>query len=123
MLEFNRHVINEGTTVPAGRSSFTDQRRQPNDFQIEGDKLLTDSKVAEIVYIAKIMVEEKWDAQFTNTVVAALKLEIAKNQSAEQGVVSQLQNEYFALLKINKAQNNLQASSVELVTDTYFLDR
>ncbi len=123
ILEFNRDVIVGGTVIGRTDSLNRYSRQDVRAFQLEGNMLLTNADRAEVVYIAKDFNEANWDSQLSMTVLAALKFRIAKNQSGEAAVVQQLEKEYLALLKHNKAQNNIQASSTELVTDTYFRGR
>lgn len=119
VLEFNRHNVDSGISIVQGQC-LSDT---PNAFQVEGDKLLTNSNVAEIVYVADIRNESEWDYQLTSTIIAALKYRISVNQGAEEGKSSRLQQEYLFLLKQNLSNNNQQASSVAMRTDTYFIGR
>ena len=123
IIEFNRNRVENGIVIPLGRNTTLTRNGELGAFQLEGKYLLTNAEVAHVVYIAKDMNENNWGPHLRNTVVAALKLRIAKNQSAESGVVTQLTQEYGALLDDNRSRNNLQASSVEMETDTYFVDR
>lgn len=102
-------------------NQYTGSNRQR--YVVEGDKLLTNESQAQIIYTTNALVEEKWDKHLTQTVKAALKVEIARNKSAEESVVTRLLQEYSVLLTNNATRNNKQEGSKEFRSPDLIEDR
>ena len=122
IIEFNKQQIFEGSVSYTGPDSYLGITGAPN-YQVEGDRLLTDSSYADIVYIAKDTNEANWDVHLANTVVAALKVAISDNVGASASKTQQLQRELERLGRINRARNTQQASPEKFRTTQYLEGR
>lgn len=121
IIQFNENVNYVGDPIRYG--IIPGVVRGPRRYTVEGDKLLTNETRADIVYIARNTDEADWDPHLTQTVKAALKVEIAKHYSATESTVGRLLQEYEILLRRNRARNNQQSGSEELYTNTYLEGR
>lgn len=88
-------------------------------WEVEGDTLLSNQPVSQIVYIKRELNEAEWDLHLTQTVVAGLKFVVSKALQESASTTQGYQSQYFALLNQNRTADNSQGSSDKIVSSTY----
>lgn len=73
-----------------------DYHGQPSDdWEVEGQVLLTDADEAKVTYIAYVEDSTVWDALFTDAVVVLLASKIAVPMRQDEGMAQALKEEFF----------------------------
>jgi hypothetical protein len=88
------------------------------DYQVEGDKILTDEESISIKYIGKVTNTEEFDALLTESIEILLASYLALPITGNAGLAAELKREYMETIINNLAINNQQGSQQVVISDS-----
>jgi hypothetical protein len=86
---------------------------EPQDYKIEGRRLLTDDTEATIRYIYRVTDENQFDAQFIDLFASRLALELATTMVDSQTLKAELLNEYKMLSTLTKGSDAIEGTPTQ----------